>query len=562
MNKDSEVYKILSQRFLGLESENQQVNFRTIIETDCGFSIDTDDFVYIEDNEHHSYTFQIVKDSLANLENLVLNYNLESENYDAYLIEYLIDEEDEENIINHEEINDFISKTRISYLPEFNSNSLLQQRSFFAYISTCTYTVTYEQEIIFTGYQYGGGGVYETISTPIYTLVSCTYDFVGDGGSSGAPVYQIEEGNGRNNGGGGGGPQNPNNPSVGDNNSGSTNNGGVGFGDGNGNIVTTPVKNLTITTSTSLFFNALNSAQNANLKMWWNVPDNYVASNFIMAYLNANNTIPQNMQNASTFAINLINYCVINQFYGSEAQSFFISQVLQQSLTSSQQSWWNNPNNTEAVAQIIGYLGQNGLNPIYNNNTPRTFNTESWEFAREVIEISLILDINAMEVWNNQQDYKSRMSQAELAIFEGLNKPQQIKYLASACKASERAEVLFPTNIDLHNGKGDAFRHTLWNALSAMFIGYELTQQLTTAHEDVEFTYPNQWKEKSMDLHNNEKGLLISQYSNVSDVEDIILFELNVMGNLMYLTPVGYEHNGTYHLTWANYSSVLTPTNQ
>src|SRR5690606_19792293 len=404
LNKDSEVYKILSQRFLGLESENQQVNFRTIIETDFGFSIDTDDFIYIEDNEHHSYTFQIVKDSLANLENLVLNYNLESENYDAYLIEYLIDEEDEENIINHEEINDFISKTRISYLPEFNSNSLLQQRSFFAYISTCTYTVTYEQEIIFTGYQYGGGGVYETISTPIYTLVSCTYDFVGDGGSSGAPVYQIEDGRGSNNG-GGGGPQNPNNPSVGDNNSGNTNNGGVGFGDGNGNIVTTPVKNLTITTASSLFFNALNSSGNNDLKMWWNVPDNYVASNFIMAYLNANNTIPQNMQNASTFAINLINYCVINQFYGSEAQSFFISQVLQQSLTSSQQSWWNNPNNTEAVAQIIGYLGQNGLNPIYNNNTPRTFNTQSWDFAKNLTQLYVELENNPsflIDIPNNQ----------------------------------------------------------------------------------------------------------------------------------------------------------------
>src|SRR5690606_22585491 len=242
---------------------------------------------------------------------------------------------------------------------EFNSNSLLQQRSFFAYISTCTYTVTYEQEIIFTGYQYGGGGVYETISTPIYTLVSCTYDYtiIGDGGSSGAPVYQIEDGRGSNNG-GGGGPQNPNNPSVGDNNSGSTNNGGVGFGDGNGNIVTTPVKNLTITTSTSLFFNALNSSGNNDLKMWWNGPDNYPPSNHIMAYLNASNTTPQNMQNASDFSLNMINQSVLNQFYGAVAQGFIISQVFKQSLTPAQQNWWNNPNNAEAVAQIIGYLGQ------------------------------------------------------------------------------------------------------------------------------------------------------------------------------------------------------------
>src|SRR5690606_36625156 len=139
LNKDSKIYKVLSQRFLGLTNENQGSNFRTIIETDFGFSIDTDDFIYIEDNENHSYTFQVVKDSLANLENLVLNYNLESESYDAYLIEYLIDEED---IINNEEISDFISKTKVSYLPDFNSESLLQQRTTIIYVSTCTYTVT------------------------------------------------------------------------------------------------------------------------------------------------------------------------------------------------------------------------------------------------------------------------------------------------------------------------------------------------------------------------------------------------------------------------------------
>jgi len=34
------------------------------------------------------------------------------------------------------------------------------------------------------------------------------------------------------------------------------------------------------------------------------------------------------------------------------------------------------------------------------------------------------------------------------------------------------------------------------------------------------------------------------------------------MGNMRYLTPVGYEDNGVYRPTWANGSSVLTPTNQ
>ena len=121
--------------------------------------------------------------------------------------------------------------------------------------------------------------------------------------------------------------------------------------------------------------------------MWWNVPDNYPPSNHIMAYLNASNTTPQNMQNASDFSLNMINQSVLNQFYGAVAQGFIISQVFKQSLTPAQQNWWNNPNNAEAVAQIIGYLGQNGLNPIYNNNTPRTFNTESWEFATEIVDL-------------------------------------------------------------------------------------------------------------------------------------------------------------------------------
>jgi hypothetical protein len=119
-----------------------------------------------------------------------------------------------------------------------------------------------------------------------------------------------------------------------------------------------------------------------------------------------------------------------------------------------------------------------------------------------------------LEVLNFEQDYKSRMSESEIVIFESLSRRTQLLYLQSAFNAETLMQSFYPNSANNpcsdHNGQGDAFRHALWNALSTVRIGKTLTNQLTTAHENQPIpTYYTAFqynKEKQMDLYNNAKG--------------------------------------------------------
>lgn len=82
--------------------------------------------------------------------------------------------------------------------------------------------------------------------------------------------------------------------------------------------------------------------------------------------------------------------------------------------------------------------------------------------------------------------------------------------------ARKAAENRYPPN-ELHNGKGDAFRHAYWNALMTKRHGADYAKQFADAHE----TNPNQpADEKEMDLHNNEVGRRIAMENpNATDEE-------------------------------------------
>jgi hypothetical protein len=196
---------------------------------------------------------------------------------------------------------------------------------------------------------------------------------------------------------------------------------------------------------------------------------------------------------------------------------------------------------TEIKNQVFRYLGQND------------FSEESTIFAKELIDSSRLLEINSMEVWNNSDEYRNRMSEAEKVIFDNMLPNRRMWYLATGYKAKEKATELYPNS--LHNGKGDAFRHCYWNALSSKFIGVNLTNQLTTAHEDKPFTYPYEQKEKDMDLYNNNIGQNIATYVSILDnIEQEVLTLLNY-GFLRYLSNLNSNSLPTYQ-------SFLTPTNQ
>jgi len=146
------------------------------------------------------------------------------------------------------------------------------------------------------------------------------------------------------------------------------------------------------------------------------------------------------------------------------------------------------------------------------------------------------------------------MSSSETQIFENMTRVQQLSYLANAQFATWKSEDLFPNS--LYNGKGDAFRHALWNALNAIDLGYSLAERLTTAHEQKPASYPYSYKENEMDLYNNRVGRNRSDFFNqgFSSIEQSIQDAINT-GALRYLNNLAPDGTATS-------ASQLIPTNQ
>jgi RHS repeat-associated protein len=59
-----------------------------------------------------------------------------------------------------------------------------------------------------------------------------------------------------------------------------------------------------------------------------------------------------------------------------------------------------------------------------------------------------------------------------------------------------------------HNGKADAYRHALWNAIMIKELGSDWTKSFADAHEDFE---GNPKEEKQMDIYNNQQGREIGE---------------------------------------------------
>ena len=216
-------------------------------------------------------------------------------------------------------------------------------------------------------------------------------------------------------------------------------------------------------------------------------------------------------------------------------------------LTIAQQNWTQQ--NQTAYYQVLDYLK--------NEN----WSDESKVFAEELMDTSIQLEINVIDIWfNDYENFRNQMSNSERAIFDNILPNRQMWYMASAYKALEKSNELFPNTFipsNSHNGKGDAFRHALWNAYFTGFCGATLAEQLTTAHEDnIDPNNPFPQKEIEMDLYNNQKGRLIASYSNVSNVTQNVLDYLNA-GGLRYLNAL--NPNPPYYPT---FYSTLIPTDQ
>jgi hypothetical protein len=178
---------------------------------------------------------------------------------------------------------------------------------------------------------------------------------------------------------------------------------------------------------------------------------------------------------------------------------------------------------------------------------------EAIDFGIDVIDVSNDLDIDAMSIWINDYDsFRAQMSNNERELFDDLLPNRKMWYMVAAKKAIVKSQEIYPN--DLHNGKGDALRHAIWNGLSSLLIGADLTNELTSAHENRPPTYVYSTKENAMDLYNNSKGRFVATYSNISNVIDNILLYC-IEGNLMYLNNLNSQG-------FATSASILIPTNQ
>jgi hypothetical protein len=163
-----------------------------------------------------------------------------------------------------------------------------------------------------------------------------------------------------------------------------------------------------------------------------------------------------------------------------------------------------------------------------------------------------------MEVWNDYDRFVNQMSITEKAIFENQMANRKLWYMVSAKKAFDKANELYPNTT--HNGKGDAFRHALWNGLCALTLAGNLGEQLTTAHENKPSQYTYDYKEKEMDLYNNQKGRQIALISNLRNLTDNVLQDLN-NGYLRYLNNLTQSVDPQLN-NLVTFNSILIPTNQ
>jgi RHS repeat-associated protein len=71
--------------------------------------------------------------------------------------------------------------------------------------------------------------------------------------------------------------------------------------------------------------------------------------------------------------------------------------------------------------------------------------------------------------------------------------------------ALSAAQRKFPRN-ELHNGKGDAFRHCYWSCIMSLRMGVDQAKSVGDTHEEYGTKAGQAKNEEIMDLHNNQKG--------------------------------------------------------
>ena len=98
-------------------------------------------------------------------------------------------------------------------------------------------------------------------------------------------------------------------------------------------------------------------------------------------------------------------------------------------------------------------------------------------------------------------DY-AHLNDIEKKLFKE-NRSKALLCLANGKLALKYSQEMYESSV-LHNGNGDAFRHTLWNYGMAIDVGQGFAKKWDDAHENGAKGQPK--LEKQMDLYNNKIG--------------------------------------------------------
>lgn len=506
------VKAIITQLNKSINESSLQNKGEEDIET---FDILTDEVIYMEYENSHTYTFKVRRSNPEYyIENVVLHYNPETEEYEEFLMQYLLNEQEYLDIVN----DNFTSEDLLVIARRFENGT------FSGALDRVTCSTSCKAVSIRCGSGDHGPGDSGCTLPPdqqAYVYISCTtrcnidvsyddggYNGGGGGGTNTIP-FPMEP---CNTGGGGSGSSDP----------------GTGIDNGNGMCVVPWVAAM----------NAQLNLTQAELRVLRDYPDLVGLFGY---YFN------EMGDNADYSLIrSLINYMIIrNNSYGVG----FVNELIYLLIDTGYVTPIYTTSSYPGINDGMPFNWWNDYNYLSNNFTLDTYDPFK-ELTEEEKRLVKIFPTLAFHMNKNRT--------------KAINQTQE--NFPSAYQLNDKADAFRHAYFNALNTK---------SAISAVIgNGAEVVRMFGEAHES---EVPNRWiKEKNMDLFNNNVGINFCSNCSTSTTDNQIsigIMNLLSNGSLIYLFPINYNgynqtnppsafwDNPNTQTLWDGHHGITTSTN-
>jgi hypothetical protein len=160
---------------------------------------------------------------------------------------------------------------------------------------------------------------------------------------------------------------------------------------------------------------------------------------------------------------------------------------------------------------ILGLYIENLANEIraYKKSNPIATDKDLDSYANRIIKHSTLNNqLLSQRGYTDMDGYiTKKLNSQEQALYNS-NKAKGLLCMANGQLAVTYAEKYYISGV-LHNGNGDAFRHTLWNFGMTIDVGSTFAKTWSDAHEYGTLNQPP--LERTMDLYNNGIGIQLGK---------------------------------------------------